>query len=285
MPAKRRPVMKLSVTDLALEITRRCNMRCEHCLRGDAEGIDMTKQAMESVFAATEEIMTLTFTGGEPSLAPDLIRYALTCARKYKTKVHEVYLATNGLQVPEKFLLALRAWHMYCLSCEASCPEKYTSTNGIRRIVDARNAYEATGVFVDISMDRFHDDIPVENVLRLCALPNIRTDKYRDPNDDGWVLNVGKAYWNGIGEPGAGSDRPWAYGETSGILDIRLDHRGLASYDGMIYVNACGQVLKYCDYPYEEQDEHVLGEIDPVQFDPAWVERLYEAHKNDKESE
>lgn len=283
MPARKRPPMKLAVTDLILETTRRCNMRCDHCLRGDAEGVDMTKQIINSVFSATKSVMTLTFTGGEPSLAPDLIRYALSCAKRHGTSVSEVYLATNGLEISEKFLSALRAWHMYCLSQAAPRSEKYIGTDQIRRVVDAGNAYEPMGVFVDISMDRFHDDIPVENVLRLCSLPNVRTGKYRDSRDDGWVLHTGRAYWNGIGDPEL--DRPWAYGEQSQKLDIGLDGPGLAVFDGSIYVNALGQILKYCDYSYEDQDEHVLGEIDPVQPDPDWVRRLYEAHENDKESE
>ena len=30
-----------SACDVVIEITRRCNMCCAHCLRGDAEAVDM----------------------------------------------------------------------------------------------------------------------------------------------------------------------------------------------------------------------------------------------------
>lgn len=283
MPENRKSApMRLAVTDLALELTRRCNMKCEHCMRSDAEGVDMARRTIENVFMSTAEIMTLTLTGGEPSLVPDLIRFALRCAKKYGTKVSEVYIATNGKEVSEKFLSACRAWHMKCLSDMAPNSDRWVYADGIKRIVDLKNDCEPTGVFIDISMDRFHDDIPRENVLKLCTLPNVRTDKYRDARDDSWVLHVGRACWNGIGDDSVEYERPWAYGETAGVMDIEKDARGYACYEGMIYVNACGQVLKYCDYSYEEQDEHVMGEIDPVQPDPGWVGRLYEAHKDDQ---
>lgn len=32
--------MKIAIDDLILEVTRRCNMCCLHCLRGEAENLD-----------------------------------------------------------------------------------------------------------------------------------------------------------------------------------------------------------------------------------------------------
>ena len=31
--------MKYNVNDLMVEVTRRCNLTCEHCLRGDARDV------------------------------------------------------------------------------------------------------------------------------------------------------------------------------------------------------------------------------------------------------
>lgn len=283
MPKTKKAPMKICPTDLVLELTRRCNMRCADCMRGDAEDLDMPKRLIDNVFSACDEILTLTFTGGEPSLVPELIRYALSCARKYKVRIPEVYLATNGKEVPDKFLSALLDWHMYCLSCGAP-GEEWLDADMSKRIIDVRNQVdERAGVHVSLSMDYYHDDIPRGNVLKLCTLPNINTDKYHgtDPNDDSWILSTGRAYWNGIGDTPVDHDRPWAYGEQATEIDLRIDGAGDARYDGQLYVNACGQLMKNCDYSYEDQDEYVLGCIDPVQEDRGWVKRLYDEHLDD----
>lgn len=34
---------KAYVSSLIIEITRRCNMACEHCLRGNAQNLDITR--------------------------------------------------------------------------------------------------------------------------------------------------------------------------------------------------------------------------------------------------
>lgn len=281
MPNHKKP-MRLSVTDLTLELTRRCNMKCPHCLRGDAEDLDMSRQVIENTFSAMREISTLTFTGGEPSLVPELMQYALSMAKKYHVRVTEAYLATNGLAISEKFMAVCRAWHMKCLSDAIPYTDRYVDTDQIRNIIQATKAYEPAGIYIDISMDPYHDSIPLDNVLKLCTLPNVRTDKYRPADDDSWVLHVGRAYWNGIGRDDTESSRPWAYGEASGTMRIEWnDAIGGAVYDGLLYVNAEGKILKYCDYPYDDQDEHVMGQIMTDKLDRGWVQRLYDAHKDD----
>lgn len=279
MPKKRNP--KLYATDVVLELTRRCNMRCADCLRGDAESMDMPKQLIDNVFSNCAEISTLTFTGGEPSLVPELIKYALACAKKYRTTVHEVYVATNGKSVPDAFLSALRAWHVKCLSDEVP-GDPYAGAEDARRIVDANNAEEPVGVHVDLSMDYFHDDIPRENIMKLCTLPHVHANKYHASDDDKWVLHTGRAYWNGIGDTPVDQDRPWAYDERSTQIDLRIDAANDVRYEGLLYINTCGQVLKYCDYSYEDQEEHVLGAIDPVQKDRDWIKRLCQEHEGDE---
>lgn len=40
---------KLIFNDLTIELTRRCNMACGHCLRGDTENVDLTGMDIDSV--------------------------------------------------------------------------------------------------------------------------------------------------------------------------------------------------------------------------------------------
>ena len=62
---------KLYISDLVLEVTRRCNMSCAHCCRGDAQNCDITHKVIDDAFANLSGIGSLVFTGGEPSLNVD----------------------------------------------------------------------------------------------------------------------------------------------------------------------------------------------------------------------
>ena len=66
---------KFYVHDLVLEVTRRCNMCCAHCMRGDAQALDMNKDVIDRVIDMVDEIGYVVFTGGEPTLNLEIIRY------------------------------------------------------------------------------------------------------------------------------------------------------------------------------------------------------------------
>lgn len=68
--------------DLSIEVTRRCNLRCAHCLRGDQRNSDLrlsvieelSKQLMAEEF---DGILEVTLTGGEPFLKANIIKELL----------------------------------------------------------------------------------------------------------------------------------------------------------------------------------------------------------------
>ena len=59
---------KIGVRSLILEVTRRCNMCCDHCLRGDAQDLDMQKETVDALLEQVGSIGGVTFSGGEPLL-------------------------------------------------------------------------------------------------------------------------------------------------------------------------------------------------------------------------
>jgi MoaA/NifB/PqqE/SkfB family radical SAM enzyme len=62
----------LSLDNVIIEITRRCNMKCEHCLRGAQQRLDIPDDVLSKFFLRIRDsyINHLCLTGGEPSLAP-----------------------------------------------------------------------------------------------------------------------------------------------------------------------------------------------------------------------
>lgn len=62
---------KITFENLTIELTRRCNMKCGHCLRGEAQEVDIDRKYIDSLLDQTELIGGMFFTGGEPTLALD----------------------------------------------------------------------------------------------------------------------------------------------------------------------------------------------------------------------
>ena len=40
-----------------IELTRRCNMACKHCLRGDAQNLTISKEIIDKIFTDTAKII------------------------------------------------------------------------------------------------------------------------------------------------------------------------------------------------------------------------------------
>ena len=59
---------ELYIKNLCIEITRRCNMRCTHCMRGDAESVDIPLKHISNLLRHVRHIHHFNITGGEPSL-------------------------------------------------------------------------------------------------------------------------------------------------------------------------------------------------------------------------
>jgi len=157
---------KLRIYNLAVEVTRRCNAECEHCLRGDRESLDLNMVYIESLFKRVEYINCITFTGGEPTLATNQIHNILRLAEKYEVDVGSFYIVTNAIRVPDSFLLACIKWYCYC------------SDNEITQVV--------------WSNDDFHE-LPDEGVKRLQAL-GFTSPKYSSaaPSPYANVINEGR---------------------------------------------------------------------------------------------
>lgn len=134
-------MQKLYIDQLAIEVTRRCNMSCPHCLRGDAEDIDIDLAYVDRLFSMVGSVGELTITGGEPSIAPAKLKGILRLAKKHKVSVGSFYLVTNALKVSKPFLSAVFDWYLYC------------------------NDNESTGLAY--SADVFHDEVPYLNIEKL----------------------------------------------------------------------------------------------------------------------
>lgn len=232
--------------NVAIEITRRCNMCCAHCLRGDAENVDIQEKYIDAFldsFSGSRYIGTITFTGGEISLNIPAIRYTLKAVKERNISVGNFYMVTNGKAVDKMADLALASLEWW-----AYCDEKDDDMCGLC-----------------ISSDNFHEEIPSESASILGGLKYNHDDKTTDFHEK-YLLNEGRAKtlnsdWTLRREP-----------RTPELVAdcIGNDKNGINIDDGELYLNAVGDVVVGCDWSYESQKKYRLGNV----MDKNWPENI-----------
>jgi organic radical activating enzyme len=242
--------------NILIEVTRQCNLKCDHCLRGEPENKVIQKKHVELLFSQLEEISLLTLTGGEPALWPSKIEMILSVAKKYKVDVQNFYIATNGTIASDSFLLSLIKLWLYCSENEISG--------------------------VSISNDNFHDMKLIEKNLKTFeALSFVKykyfprgffydTDTepekfpdyvYKMENEPELILAQGRGINWGDKEI---HEHTW---------DDFLENPD----DAEFYLNCKGNIILGCDWSYKNQDDHILCNVRDL---PKYLKELRYAEKN-----
>ena len=103
--------MKIIVNRLSIEVTRKCNLRCDHCLRGEPQAIDIDPLTVHKITSQIHSVTNdVTLTGGEPLLLswlPQLL-YRLT-SDVTDMEFWNLYIATNGTVVSTELIEAFDA--------------------------------------------------------------------------------------------------------------------------------------------------------------------------------
>lgn len=88
---------KYSCYNINIEITRKCNFACEHCMRGDAQNITITKEIIDRIFDEIQDVKGfINLTGGEPLIAIDMIEYFVNKLIESKWEPLLFGIVTNG---------------------------------------------------------------------------------------------------------------------------------------------------------------------------------------------
>ena len=109
--------MEYNIRSLFLETTRRCNLCCDHCMRGDAQNLDLTKELIDELFDKLKgvNITTLVFTGGEPTLNPDIIVYTINKIMDENISVGFIQMISNGQEFNRDIARAFDRYNVYYL--------------------------------------------------------------------------------------------------------------------------------------------------------------------------
>lgn len=254
--------MSFEIYNLVIELTRKCNMKCPHCLRGEPQNLNLNMKYVTSLFSRTKYISSLTLTGGEPSLVPQIIDKIIDCAHVYGVEISNFYIATNGKNIKPRFVRAVERLHNYC------------SDNDISG--------------VDISNDMYHEKIKWTNGFEMLMNLDYVNKKWQksgtftpDGLKDGvyhyapeQVIDEGRANYSGVAA--CREIKPdtieFEYEEDTDITRIT---------EGTLYLNCKGWIIAGCDFAFDHQDDTAFeGRI--CQVDDFSIEKLRE-YENSKE--
>ncbi|MCD7726753.1 MAG: 4Fe-4S cluster-binding domain-containing protein [Ruminococcus sp.] len=92
---------------LSVEVTRRCNMNCTFCFKGQAQNLSITKEIIDKTLDEVTDVLigNLRITGGEPLLECDLASYLLDKAVEKNIVFTSVCIFTNGTITPNAKLI------------------------------------------------------------------------------------------------------------------------------------------------------------------------------------
>ena len=100
---------------LLLERTRRCNLKCDLCYKGDSEKVDMLPEVYDEVFEYFNTVLSVNDHGGEPQLVknPELLTNSVI---RNKLKLHRFAAVSNGTFYNKDYFAPLKELYDYIIA-------------------------------------------------------------------------------------------------------------------------------------------------------------------------
>lgn len=217
----------MEINNLIVEVTRQCNIKCLHCLRGPAENLKMDPKYIDILLSKVSYISSVTFSGGEPSLNVPIIEYFLNRLMEKNVRLGSFYIATNGIKINLDFVVI-------CLKLYSYSEEKDFCS-------------------VDVSNDVYHAKEGKYDTVLLDGL-KFTNRKY---SRESWNFDNGKLL---IMEGKAKKLATHNHKQTVSVIENQEDFN-----DANIYLNCEGNIVNGCDWSYKSQKKNVLCSVDDLE--------------------
>jgi organic radical activating enzyme len=198
-------------------------------MRGAPQSKDISNVTVDKTLEGITSIGTITFTGGEPTLAVDRIRYVYEQIKKRGIEIQSFYVATNGKVASKELVHVLL--DLYAL---IDYPEEGLNT-------------------LTISKDQYHEEMILDTRKADRLYSGL---KFYEPNrlnrEIEMPISEGRAKRNKLGKRDV-------YIEP---LAIEIDdHDQPERVEGTVYVNVHGDVIPSCDMSFDSQENNKIGNV------------------------
>lgn len=241
--------MKIILSRVQFELTRRCNQECLHCCRGEAEDMDLTKEIVDALFDNNEicSIGDLLFSGGEPTLNGEMLEYIVDKIIGANIPVRHFIFGINGLSYSQALingLNKLRDYIIYKSEEHVYCP----------------------GLLL-VSQDQFHKKANPEVIdkiknLSYCS-PIFNTTMAEDD-----ILPYGRAITNNLTTQKPDLSSLIDYQKNYKIKEDEGEEYLIIDYQ---YISSNGNVINDGCQSYESMDEYALGNVTHQKIDEIYL--------------
>lgn len=145
----------LTFEDIEISLTRRCNMDCPHCYKGNSENVDLTKDDIDALISQTEMIGNLYLTGGEPTLRLDLMSYLLERVEAEDIPVFKLVVVSNGLTNADAVSDVMKSWAKYIRQSNKDYKGLDSTSNGFVELRISRDKFHSHSDFVEKQIVRY----------------------------------------------------------------------------------------------------------------------------------
>ena len=226
-------------------------MKCAHCLRGDAQNKNMSKEVMLQALHNVSCIHTVTFGGGEPTLNLDMIWYFMECCRMLDIEVGNFYIVTNGKSYHKELEDVCDALYNLCTDNEIS-GLTVSDDEFHREWQPNRNLFEKTRDRYLYGEDVYYSEIAKYGGFEEIAKPYARfTDKTHKDSQFYGIIDMGRASENGI----------WDRELKVYYPEVENNYNDEISVNGEVYITYNGDYIASCDSSYERMNEFKFGTI------------------------
>ena len=111
---------KISIVNLIIEVTRKCNLKCLHCYNGMPQDVDIDKDTVDKFLSNVDKVYSLLITGGEPTLHLDSLIFILDTLKKYNIPLHQVNITSNGIRCNDEFIDICNEYYNYVIDKQNS---------------------------------------------------------------------------------------------------------------------------------------------------------------------
>lgn len=265
---------KLSVDALIIGNTEKCNMKCRHCLRGNARNNNIDQLMMNKIVDTFDSIFCVTFGAGEITMHLDSIRWFIEAVQfSAKEKyIGNFYIVTNA--------------KVYRKELERLCDVLYNicGDNEISGLAVSDDQFHMewhrSRQHFEINRDRYmygaetYEEFKYdlfEEYMKPYANPKGKKVEEWDYSNAG-IINMGRAIETGLGIRELKPYKP--------TVDFNKDTGEVNLYDGEVFVRYNGDIFCSCNLSYDEMDKRIkspfyLGSIHNMQaiIDKLWEEQ------------
>lgn len=136
--------MKYKVVGLSVELTRRCNLACAHCGRGEAQDATISEEVIDRLIEDVQDVGILRLYGGEPLLVPEKIEYMVQKINNSNWTTATIELTTNGTILNSKII---DIYETFCMGQQGRIAYLRISNDPFH---DAKNAEQARAFYTPL---------------------------------------------------------------------------------------------------------------------------------------